>query len=427
MSINKRIFSIFFAVAFFMVSSIACAEIMTYEGTGEYVMSDFETPDIAKQRAKVRAEQNAAEQAGVYVQSYTRTVNSIVATDEVTAIANTIIKIVDEKYTIIPSNESGGSFLVKVKIKANVDSTNIDAWLKNEHQQNILLVEQNKKLWEEREEQNREIKKLREKIKNTTNDQEKRPLEKAFINEDRKFLSLQKSEKGDRFFVEKKYSEAINMYSEAIGLNNENYVAYIGRGNAYTNLGNIKQGLLDYNKAIEKNPKSYVAYLNRGLLYLMDGAKDQAINDFNRGININPRFSIAYVMRGMVYMNKKNDELAMLDFTKAIELNPREASAYSARGAIYSSHGKYHQALGECNKAIEVDGKNIMNYIQRGVVYSNIGKYQQAIEDYSRVININPNYAYAYYCRGIQYRNLGNINKAREDFSKARKLGFKAD
>ncbi len=82
MSVNKRIFGIFFTVAFFMVSSIACAEIMTYEGTGEYVMSDFETPDIAKQRAKVRAEQNAAEQAGVYVQSYTRTINSIVDTDE---------------------------------------------------------------------------------------------------------------------------------------------------------------------------------------------------------------------------------------------------------------------------------------------------------------------------------------------------------
>ena len=40
------------------------AEERTYEGVGEYVMSDFETPDIAKQRAKSRAEQNAVEQAG---------------------------------------------------------------------------------------------------------------------------------------------------------------------------------------------------------------------------------------------------------------------------------------------------------------------------------------------------------------------------
>ena len=59
-------------------------------------MSDFETPDIAKQRAKVRAEQHAAEQAGVYVSSYTKTINNAISVDEITAIASTIIKVVDE-------------------------------------------------------------------------------------------------------------------------------------------------------------------------------------------------------------------------------------------------------------------------------------------------------------------------------------------
>ena len=82
---------------------VAHAEIMTYEGTGEYIMSDFETPDVAKQRAKVRAEQHAVEQAGVYVKSYTKTVNHMVEADEVTTIANTIIKIIDEKYIITPT------------------------------------------------------------------------------------------------------------------------------------------------------------------------------------------------------------------------------------------------------------------------------------------------------------------------------------
>lgn len=111
---------------------VAHAEVMTYEGTGEYIMSDFETPDIAKQRAKVRAEQHAAEQAGVYVKSYTKTVNQVVETDEVTAIANTVIKIVDEKYTITPTNDDGGSFRVQIRIKVVVDSDKIDNWLKRE-------------------------------------------------------------------------------------------------------------------------------------------------------------------------------------------------------------------------------------------------------------------------------------------------------
>ena len=37
------------------MANVANAEVRTYEGIGEYIMSDFETPDIAKQRAKIRA------------------------------------------------------------------------------------------------------------------------------------------------------------------------------------------------------------------------------------------------------------------------------------------------------------------------------------------------------------------------------------
>ena len=42
-------------LAMFGNAQVSQAEVKTYEGVGEYIMSDFETPDIAKQRAKARA------------------------------------------------------------------------------------------------------------------------------------------------------------------------------------------------------------------------------------------------------------------------------------------------------------------------------------------------------------------------------------
>ena len=119
---------------------VAHAEVMIYDGTGEYIMSDFETPDIAKQRAKARAEQHAVEQAGVYVKSYTRTVNNTLVEDEIIAIANTIIKIVDVQYTINPISDGGGSFKIVAKIRVTVDSNRIDEWLKREQKENRELV-----------------------------------------------------------------------------------------------------------------------------------------------------------------------------------------------------------------------------------------------------------------------------------------------
>ena len=59
------------------------AEIKSYDGVGEYIMSDFETPDVAKQRAKVYAERNAQEKAGVYIKSYTKTENLQLVDDEI--------------------------------------------------------------------------------------------------------------------------------------------------------------------------------------------------------------------------------------------------------------------------------------------------------------------------------------------------------
>ena len=41
-----------------MFAPIASAAVETYIGTGEYVMSNFETPDIAQQRAQKYAERD---------------------------------------------------------------------------------------------------------------------------------------------------------------------------------------------------------------------------------------------------------------------------------------------------------------------------------------------------------------------------------
>ncbi|MBQ9480353.1 MAG: hypothetical protein IJU71_12490 [Selenomonadaceae bacterium] len=47
------------ALGSLLFSPTASADIQTYEGKGEYIMSDYETPVVAKERAKARAMANA--------------------------------------------------------------------------------------------------------------------------------------------------------------------------------------------------------------------------------------------------------------------------------------------------------------------------------------------------------------------------------
>lgn len=54
-------------------SSACSAELKSFDGTGTYTMSSFETMNVAEQRAIQAAERDALEKAGVYVSSYTKT------------------------------------------------------------------------------------------------------------------------------------------------------------------------------------------------------------------------------------------------------------------------------------------------------------------------------------------------------------------
>ena len=56
-------------------SSACSAELKSFDGTGTYTMSSFETMNVAEQRAIQAAERDALEKAGVYVSSYTKNEN----------------------------------------------------------------------------------------------------------------------------------------------------------------------------------------------------------------------------------------------------------------------------------------------------------------------------------------------------------------
>ena len=65
----KKFLAALLTAGLMFTTSTVNAELKTYTGTDEYVMSEFETIDIAKQRAKQKAERNAQEKAGVYINS----------------------------------------------------------------------------------------------------------------------------------------------------------------------------------------------------------------------------------------------------------------------------------------------------------------------------------------------------------------------
>ncbi len=199
-------------------------------------------------------------------------------------------------------------------------------------------------------------------------------------------------------------------------------VAYIKRGNAYSELKEHEKAIKDYNKAIELNPNVSQAYYNRGLAYGELKQYEKAIKDYNKAIELNPNDAHSYNNRGTACGGLKQHKKAIEDYNKAIELNPNLTLVYNNRGTVYGKLKEHKKAIGNYNKAIELNPLYALAYINRGNTYGELKQHETAIEDYNTAIELNPNIAQAYNNRGTVYYELKEHEKAIKDFDKAIEL-----
>ena len=378
----RRTVSTLFIVSIMLFASVTHAEI--YTGEGSYIMSEGENLGVAKERAKADAMRNAAEKAGTYVRSYTKTRNLTLEEDIIETMTASIIKLIGNP-NFLPYEQLDNleGLLIRVIVNVQIEDSDINRWLNKDEQQKSELIA----LRRANEEQARQIEELKRKLAN--NPQDKEQIVKEFEVEDKIFLSNQKVREAWKFYENGDYNGVIKLNDEALQLNPNNSLAYYGRGNAYAYLGQYERAIQDYDKAIQINSNYANAYNNRGTSYKNLGQYERAIQDFNKALEFKEHEFI-YNNRGVAYAVLGQKELAIQDYSKAIQLNPSYSTAY----------------------------------YNRGIVYNDLGQKELAIQDYSKAIQLNPNYSEAYYNRGVIYYYLRQYENALKDFEKDLELNI---
>ena len=273
------------------------AEVKTYEGVGEYLMSDFETPETAKQRAKQRAEQAAQEKAGVFVESRTEVVNMMVTKDEIVTMTGGILKIVGVEYEreIVSKDIT----LIRAKVTANIDSDDVTKWLSRDTAERSDAVEKNLELQRAIDEQNKQIAELKSKLAAAESKKEQKKISEQIIAEDKPFLSNQQLEEAMKFYYQGDMTGAMPFCTRAIELNPENATAYAIRGVIYYWQKDFNGAISDFNKAIELNPSDYKNFYNRGLAHVQLSDYQAAEADFSGAIRLNQNDSDSWYNRAI--------------------------------------------------------------------------------------------------------------------------------
>ena len=206
--IKKFLITIFATSIFF---STASAEVQTFDGVGEYIMSDFETPDVAKTHAKERAEKNALEQAGVFVESELNVENQTVTSEMIRTATLGIIKVENVSYELEPIENEG--LLVRCKLAATIDpdrvSELIESRQKEERLQTIETVE-----------------------------------ESNMISE------------ADQLFQDGQYRRAMLLFTQAIAKDSNDETLYVKRGICFAELEEYNRAIMDFRRAQNLDPSN---------------------------------------------------------------------------------------------------------------------------------------------------------------------------
>ena len=405
---------------------LASAEKKIFHGTGEYTMSDYETPEVAKQRAIAYAKQRAAEQAGVYVETYSRMNNMQITEDKVGVLVNSAMLIIEQNTEMqqLPT----GDVRIVGKITAEIDTDTIKERNSNQDIDMLRMKEMYTYLSVENKKDEKEIARLKNEIKEMkSKGLSTKDLQIEVKVKEQFFLANQKLNEASTLYYKNEYDNSMKIVNDVLRLNPKNEWGYVLRGDLFEKNKEYNKAINDYTNAINIDPESGAAlsaYLGRGVLCYRKGEYDKVIMDFSRVLSMMPinnysRELVFYVYcaRAGAYYARDEYEKAVEDYTKAIDINKKDASVFFCRGLTYWSKKEYDKALDDYTQAIAVNNKYTDAYITRADIYIRKGQYDNAINDCEQFIKNNK--GDSFYKMDVPYTILGTAYWGKRDDERA--------
>lgn len=446
-------------LAILVVVSTAYAKVETYEGIEEYyVLGAVEDINVARERARERALRDAREKAGVYIHTFSQMSNMKMIKDEVVCIASGVLRVIDTVYEIVPLTDVEG-IMIRAKVKANIDTGDLEKFLQKDAEELSKFISNEKAIRLQEEQQDKKINTLKQEYKKASTSEEKELIAQQILEEDKVFLSNQKLREGNQYRDEENHKKAAELFTEAINLNPENFLAWHNRGWAYIEQKKYKEAMADFDKSAELNPKSELPYFGRGWVYAEQRKFSEAVREYDKVINLNPKYAIAWNNRGAAKSWLNQTREAIVDYNKAVELKPNYAKAYENRGLAFRElgdwkkasadfdraehikwsnehadkiidealalrkNGKSKEALKLLNDAAELYPDNQFVFVNRGNIYNDdLRDYETAIADYNKTIEINAKFSWPYLNRAIAYGRIKRWEDAVVDCGQAIEL-----
>ncbi|XP_006190374.1 RNA polymerase II-associated protein 3 [Camelus dromedarius] len=257
--------------------------------------------------------------------------------------------------------------------------------------------------------------------------QESESEEDGIHVDSQKALALK--EKGNKYFRQGKYDEAIECYTKGMDADPYNPVLPTNRASAYFRLKKFAVAESDCNLAVALNRSYTKAYARRGAARFALQKLEDAKKDYEKVLELEPdNFEATNELRkiNQALTSKENSYPKEADTVikttegekKQIEeqQNKQQAISEKDRGNAFFKEGKYERAIECYTRGMAADGAYALLPANRAMAYLKIQKYEEAEKDCTQAILLDGSYSKAFARRGTARTFLGKLNEAKQDF-----------
>ncbi|XVF51672.1 hypothetical protein PTKIN_Ptkin04bG0203300 [Pterospermum kingtungense] len=257
-----------------------------------------------------------------------------------------------------------------------------------------------------------------------TTEEEKGKKEKK----EKKEKALKEKEAGNAAYKKKDFETAIQHYTTAMELDDEDISYITNRAAVYLEMGKYEDCIKDCDKAVERGRELRSDYkmiaraLTRKGTALVKTAKcskdyDPAIETFQKALTehrnpdtlkklndaekakkeleqqeyFDPNVADEEREKGNEFFKQQKYPDAVKHYTESLRRNPKDPKAYSNRAACYTKLGALPEGLKDAEKCIELDPTFSKGYTRKGAVQFFMKEYDKALETYQEGLKHDPN------------------------------------
>ena len=155
-------------------------------------------------------------------------------------------------------------------------------------------------------------------------------------------------DKAEKAAAAKQHAEAARLLTAIVDADPKDFEAWIELGNAYFNLGKLKDAEKVYLRAIDEKPSLVLPYLSLGKIRMADKNYEGSLDAFNAALKLQPTNAEANYFLGETYLQLKKGSKAVGYLYEALKLEPiKMAEAHLRLAALYNGAGLKEKAAAE--------------------------------------------------------------------------------